>query len=604
MYRKDGEIPELKQSKYPKKILVFDTEAIRSLPINGVETQVFRMAVSRFISLNDDLSIEQDEYQYYSDPVSIVGAIETYIRKDKAIYIYAHNIKYDLQLSGILKDLLESGYTVKSFVFEDPPTFIKLNKVRNTIIFVDTFNYWQTSLSKMGDQLGIPKLPMPKDTATNEEWYTYCKRDVYVLSEYLLSFIRYLKDNDLCGLGLTLASQAFRTFRHRFMLSNIILHNRKEALEVERASYSGGRVEAFYYGQLPKQQYFKLDVNSMYPYVMREKQYPYQFIAYSENVTLDKFKSLLNRYYCVAQVKVKASLPVYPYKRLHKLIFPTGVFITTLNNPELIYALSRDEILEVQKICLYSQTDIFKGYIDFFYDLKLSSEIKGDQISRHLAKIMMNSLYGKFGQRNVISKVVSNTTDIKYGRITGYSEKLNSSVEVNCLGKDMEVSYKQGESTYSFPAIAGAVTAYARMYLWHLMTQAGLKHVFYCDTDSLMVDKEGYDNLSSFIDTYKLGYLKLEDTTDKIIIYGAKDYIFGEEIKHKGIPKSAVENKPGVWEYEQFRGAKTWLSDGLSPNVLVYTKEKRRKSVYDKGVINPDNTISPIVLAENESITI
>ena len=599
MYRIDGNIPELSRDRYPSRLLVFDTEAYRTTPINGVEVQSFRIAVTHFIELDKALNILDEDYSYFTDIPALMGCIDHFTRKDKTLYIYAHNLKYDLQLIGILKELLSLKWVIKTFVFEDPPTFIKLSRNRSHIIFIDTFNYWQFSLAKMGEQLGKAKLTMPIDIEDVQSWFTYCKRDVEVLSDYLLSFMRYLKANNLCGIGLTLASQSFRSYRHSFMNHPIILHNRKEAIALEREAYTGGRVEAFRLGQYPQQPYYKLDVNSMYPFVMKEYLYPYNFVGYTEGLDLERLASHLDRYYVIAQVKINTPLPLYPIKYLHKLIFPVGSFTATLQQAELIAALKYDHIQAIDKIALYDKADLFSGYIDFFYQLKLQSERDNNLVIRQQAKIMMNSLYGKFGQRNVISKITPNISGVSYGRITGYSEKLNSCVEVNCLGDDMEVSYKQGESTYSFPAIAGAVTAYARMYLWALFMKASIPHVYYCDTDSLITDKTGLSGLQPYLDNTDLGKLKIEDTSDNVYVWGAKDYCFGDEVKHKGIPKSAKELSPGLWEYEQFRGAKSWLADGLNKDVEIYTRQKARKSLYNKGIINLDNTVSPLIFRDN-----
>lgn len=594
MYRDIGSIPELKNERYPHKLIIFDTEAFRGEKLNGVELQSFRLGVYRYIELDKSLNITEDYTGYCVDPLALACAIDQYTRKDQTIYVYAHNIKYDLQLSGLLTYFLDRKWTVNNFVFSDPPTFIRLKRNRSSIMFVDTFNYWQTSLAEMGRQLGLNKLEMPQSAAPVEDWYIYCKRDVDVLAEYLLSFMRYLKDNDLCGLGITLANQAFRTFRHKFMDTPIILHNRKEALDLERAGYCGGRVEAFHIGQLPRQDYYKLDVNSMYPFVMKGKEYPYDFVGYSENISPDRLQALQSRYYVIAQVELSTAQAVYPNKHMHKLLFPIGSYVTTLHDIELQYALSHGHIVNIQNVAIYRFAPIFTPYIDYFYDVKVQAEKDGNRVIRHQAKILMNSLYGKFGQQMIISSIVPNTTGVNYGRITGYSESLGKRVEINCLGDNMEVSYKHGESVYSFPAIAGAVTAYARMYLWELITKAGLSNVYYVDTDSLVTNKTGYDNLAALLDPYELGYLKLEGVTDNFVINGAKDYIFGEDVKHKGVPHNAKELQPGKWEYEQFRGGWSWMKAGLSSGVEVYTRTKERKTLYNKGVIQPDNSILPV----------
>lgn len=595
MYRENGSIPVLKNARYPSRLMVFDTEAYRGEVIDGLELQTFRMAVTRFIKLDKALTILEDEVEFYQDTLTLYQSIERQTRKDKTLFLYAHNIKYDLQLSGLLTLFLENGWRVGTFVFDDPPTFVRLSRNRSVIMMVDTFNYWQYSLARMGEQLSLAKLPMPGDDASYKDWCTYCRRDVDVLTSYILSFIRYLKENDLCGLGLTLASQSMRAYRHKFMSVPIIIHNRHEAIDLEREGYSGGRVEAFHIGDLPAQTYYKLDVNSMYPYVMSTETYPNEFVGYSENIPLAQLRRLLARYYLIGEFEINTNQSVYPYKSTHKLLFPVGTFRTVLHSPEIYYALDNNHIVSIPRLAAYHSGDLFSEYIDYFYQMKLDAETNHNPVVRQQAKILMNSLYGKFGQQEVISRILPNETGIQYGRLTGYSETLGHKVSINCLGSDMEVSYKEGESPYSFPGIAGAVTAYARLYLYRLMTIANLENVYYVDTDSLIVNQTGVDNLKEYLDPYRLGMLKIEDTSDKLVIWGAKDYQFGEEIKHKGVPKSAQEISIGKWQYEQFRGASTWLRDGLNTGVHVYTRIKERKSAYDKGTVDTSGNVSPLV---------
>ncbi len=596
MFREEGPIPGISKDKYPRRLLVFDTEAWRGEIIDGVEIQTYRLGVIRYVELDKSLKITKDEIEYCYDNQALMATVDLRTRKDQALYVYAHNIKYDLQLSGMLTGFIENGWKVKLFVMDDPPTFIRISKNRSSIVFVDTFNYWQTSVETLGKQLGLSKLDMPNVDEDMDTWKVYCQRDVDVLMEYLLSYMHYLKDNDLCGLGLTLASQSFRSYRHRFMNHVIQLHNDENATKLERAAYSGGRVEAYYIGNLPEQTYYKLDINSMYPYVMKEKLYPYELIANSNSVDLSQFEKLMNEYYCIANVTIDTPDNAFPYKGKHKLTFPVGTYETSLHDIELRYAYERGYIRTVNQISTYRYTDIFSDYINYFYNLKISAEREGNLVVRHQAKIMMNSLYGKFGQRNNNSYIVANTSDLRYGRITGFSERLGCAVTVNCLGEDMEVSYQEGEAPYSFPAIAGGVTAYARMYLYSLIQKAKPTNVYYCDTDSLVVNEDGYQRMKDYINDTRLGLLKVEGIATSMVIHGAKDYVFGDDVKHKGIPKKSIELQPGVYEYQQFRGGKGWLSAGLVPNVEVYTRTKARKSTYDKGIINADNTVSPLIL--------
>jgi len=594
MYRKAGLLPPINQDSYPRRLIILDTEAYRGEKLDGVELQTYRLGVMRYLHLDDNLNVIKSEYYHTHNPDELVSRVEWYTRKDKCIYLYAHNLIYDLQLSGLLTGLITRGWRVVQCVLDNPPVFARLKRGRMSIVMVDTFNYWQFSVERMGADLGMPKLEMPSPDDDMEAWITYCKRDVDVLSEYLLSFMRFLYKNDLAGLGLTLASQSFRSYRHRFMRPVIELHNNKIATELERRGYAGGRVECFRIGSCQLQPYYYLDVNSMYPYVMRDNLYPVKLAGMTDDLPVGKLSKLLTEYYLIADCHVEVDQPIYALKNQHKLIFPVGSFETTLHSPEIEWGLREGYIERINRIACYEQEQIFTEFVNFFYCMKLGAEKSGNRVLRQQAKLIMNSLYGKFGQLNVISKFAPLDGDYKTGRLRGYSEELGRAVEVNYYGTQVELRWREGESTYSYPAIAGAVTAYARMYLWRLMLTAGLDHVYYVDTDSLIVDQEGYDSLQDYLDPLTLGKLKCEGVSDRLILRGAKDYEFGDTLKHKGIPRKAVSVGEDTWIYEQFRGSLTWLAQGMPTGVEVYERYKRRLSPYDKGILTPAGIVLPL----------
>ena len=371
MYREDGAIPPITSQRLPARLLVFDTEAYRGEVIEGVEVQTLRLGVAHYFELGKSQEVTKEEWFNFTSASDLTSYVDFHTRKDRTLYVYAHNLKYDLQLSGLLTGLIELGYQSTVFVIEDPPTFVKMRRGRMSIILVDTFNYWQFALKEMGQQLGVAKLTMPGEAASEADWFTYCKRDVEVLSQYLLTFIHFLVENDLCPMGLTLASQAFRTYRYKFMSSEIILHNRPEVLTLERAGYYGGRTDAFFIGSAPPQPYYKLDVNSMYPFVMSTETYPVELVGYSEDLPVKRLEELTHDYYCLANVTLEAVTPVYPFVRRDKLVFPCGAFQTTLHHTELLRALGAGEVRAVNQIAIYNRADIFRQYVEFFYTLKV-----------------------------------------------------------------------------------------------------------------------------------------------------------------------------------------------------------------------------------------
>ncbi|KKL84369.1 hypothetical protein LCGC14_1965430, partial [marine sediment metagenome] len=159
-----------------------------------------------------------------------------------------------------------------------------------------------------------------------------------------------------------------------------------------------------------------------------------------------------------------------------------------------------------------------------------------------------------------------------------------------------------GESFDSFPAIAAHVTAYARMYLWQLMQQVGYGNYMYCDTDSLIINEIGLDNLHDLISSTTLGGLKIEKKTRSLIIRGLKDYTFGSKTVIKGIRKNAIELSAGVYQQELWPSFRGLLHNAEPETYTVKTIVKHLSREYTKGDVSIDGVVVPFVFDDSVAI--
>lgn len=580
-------ISKVKRVKVPTRLLFFDTEGVIDRVSDRLEKHKLRMIVTRYMLLDDDNPhiVKRDEYRKFTTAGDFADYVVTLAVKNVPLNVYAHNLGYDLQITSLVRALINRGFSVTKYITENPPTFITMRRGKHTINIIDTFNYFQTSIKRIGESLGLMKGVIDYYGETDDEkWEEYAFRDVEILSEYMYRFILFLIDYDLAPLAMTIAGQAFRTYRYRFMPDEIPLHRSDEAIAVERDAYYGGRVECFRLGTFNGETYYKLDINSMYPFVMARNAYPFVYVGKRDNVSRLKLIELMKDYYVIADLDIKTDLPVAPVRVKDKLIFPIGRFRATLHHAEIDLVLRYATVERVNRVFVYTKRDLFSSYVDFFYRIKQEADSAGDSVRRAMAKMFLNSLYGKFGQRGRVDIYEeAQGSDDGYERIRGYSERLGREVMITRLGGKTITSITDGEGYYSYPAVAGAVTAYARDYLFELILSAGLDNVYYVDTDSLFVNSEGLYNLRDYISSSELGKLKIEDKADNLIIYGAKDYVFGTTLKMKGVPKTAIKVDDNTYRYPSFRGLKGWEKAGMPDEVEVKYTDKRLRRVYDKG---------------------
>lgn len=73
----------------------------------------------------------------------------------------------------------------------------------------------------------------------------------------------------------------------------------------------------------------------------------------------------------------------------------------------------QDEI-EIIEILTFKLENLFSKYILELYDRRLKCKASGDKIGDLLFKLMMNGLYGKFGQKQYPTKKIVNTEQLNY----------------------------------------------------------------------------------------------------------------------------------------------------------------------------------------------
>lgn len=511
------------------------------------------------------------------------------------LYLFCHNTSFDLPVLDTFRILPDHGWKPHKIIADGPPTMIEVRKDKSTICILDTLNWWRMPLAALGKAIGLEKGNLPRRDAPADVWDTYNRRDVEIIMRTVQHWCDFLRDNDFGGFAQTLAAQAMRTYRHRFMTHKILIDAYDKALECARAAYHGGRVEAFHIGHLTGE-YHLLDVNSMFPYVMSKHSFPSVYAYYTKRTDARDLKAMLRRYHICARVNVTVEENALPALRDGRLIFPVGTFDCSLSTPELQWVLEHGTINRVYDMSIYHRAPLFKSFVREMYARRLKAKSENDPVSTLLFKLLMNSLYGKWGQRGHVYDHEYDTddtnpctwreVDIDTGEVTHYKQMLGWVMKLKT----------DAESSGSHPAIAAHVTAYARMFLHQLITEAGHENVFYCDTDSLLVNSDGLDNLRHRMDNTDLGALKLEGTFGDCEIYGAKDYRFGCKVKTKGVRSSALWLTPDTVEQEKWSGLRGMIRNGnLSmPTTSVITKRLNRR--YLKGTVCPDGGVEPFRL--------
>ena len=559
---------------------------------------------------------------FFTDNKSLWDWVEAQCRPKERIVCLAHNWSFDAQVTGAMEMLPDRGWDMGLGIIDGPPWAVTWKKDKLRLDMLDTMNWWPTKLEKIGESVGIEKgnwHEVKHDFQANKE---YCYNDALIPLVAVQRWADWLLEEDLGGFSLTAASQAFRAFRHRFMTHDILIDDDEKALDLARRAYHGGRTECWQIGRV-EGPLTLLDVTSMYPFVMAEKCFPTILRGRWKRVDIEEIQAKIVDHSLLCDVTIETESPAYAVVHDNRLVFPTGRFRTVLSTPEIRRALTHGEIVECHEMAFYEQAPIFEGYVDYFYGRRLEAQQDGDTFQSTLFKLLLNSLYGKFGQSGMVWETLGTASSQQASCWEVYDADSNERISYRKLGGKIQRKYKEGESRESHPAIAAHVTAEARMFLFYLCEVAGFENVFYMDTDSLLVNEEGRRRLEPHIHPDRLGALKVEKELPWAELYGPKDYKFPHVTKIKGIRKNAhVMTEPEIRDYlrergedeneapnwvgrcfrqDQFRSLVGALREGETATMRIRPVVKRLRRNYQKGVVTPSGRVTPLMLGSSPS---
>lgn len=584
------------KTAFPRHWVAFDVETTPSPYGEDAEIHRIRVGVARYFRVDGYTSVDTYDEIVFTDAHQLWRFILDHTKPKTKTHIIAHNVSFDIRASGLLKLLMDLDYDLIYPIDQNGLFIWSINLGDRRVVFLDSFNYLRLPLSAIGDALGVPKMRIPEYSDSDDAWVEYCRNDVYILQHFVHYLHRFLVTEDRGNFGYSAASLAFNTYRHRYMDHRILCHCHPKALNLERQGYYGGRTEAFYIGEITGGRFTLLDVNSLYPSVMRRNLYPTRIKFYADKRCMDKVKRIMEHMGIIADVILNTDEPAFPYKYRNKLVFPVGRFRTVLPHPEFMYAWEHGYVEDVKAFAAYELADIFTSYVDDIYAIREEYKRSGDKAMSMFCKLLLNSLYGRFAMLYRARDERPNETGPRVGSEWEINVETCRRYKVVYFGDKLYRFYEDGFADDTVPSIACFVTSYARMKLWEYINLAGRDHVYYCDTDSLLVDDEGLSRLQDVIDPYSLGALKVEYDCDRIRIYGCKDYIFGDVVKRKGVRKDAIIVDENTVIQDQFSSFKDGINRGIVDGVIIRKVKKTRRSTYEKGIVTEAGRVLPLHL--------
>lgn len=497
-----------------------------------------------------------------------------FCKAEKNPEIYFHNLKFDGEfiISYLLnhgfehiKDRKEKKNNSFTTLISDMGMFYSIvvyfevgNKTVKKATFYDSLKIIPFSVDQIAKSfnLEISKLSIDynekreKNHILTEQEKAYIKNDVLIVAQAL---------NVLFNQKLTKMTQGanalsdFKDILKKSRFEHYFPPLEKWADKDIRKAYKGGftYLNPEYEGKEVGAGVV-LDVNSLYPSVMYEKLLPYgEGILFEGEYKQDDYYPLyIQSFTCSFELK-EGKIPTVQLKDKHyKWEYLPNEYVTTSNgniinlimtNIDMKLFFENYNVYELNFINGWkfkAMKGLFTKYIDKWIKVKNEATISGNKGMRTLAKLMLNSLYGKFATSlEVRSKVpyLSENGVVKY-LITEGEEKKGIYIPMGVF----ITSYAREKTIRT----SGAIKEYS-------IKKYGKDLYCYSDTDSIHTLLP-IEELKLFcdIDDVELGKWKHESSFEEAKFVRQKCYVekfHGEyNITCAGLPKKCMYKKEGI----------------------------------------------------------
>lgn len=462
----------------------------------------------------------------------------------------------------------------------------------------------------------------------HNEIIKYCKSDVALLREgcetFRSTFCEFA-DTDPFG-SITIAGACLNLWRASFMPKLSVAILSPEVSAFIRRGFFGGRTQVFKaIAHTNEYSIHYRDITSLYPYVNYTFEYPLGHPKVEDVCTMnpDNINNIINNVFGFVEVDVRCPpdvyIPVLPEHKHHKLMFDninkSKYVVSTL---ELREALKYGAVVTyIYKMVYWEETttELFKSYVRTFLKLKQEASgwggkiIDGKQVEteeemyrwiqeyyqaegieidisnvkknpglRAIAKLCLNSLWGKFAQKTDPTQSVY----LKKGENDAELYNILSSkivTEIHDIGDDYtemvftENGGEEVDSNTTNISIAAFTTVHARLQLYQALKKLQSK-LLYCDTDSVVYLSDCHGDEIPL--GGKLGEWTDESPDDPIesfVALGPKVYAYktkSGEIHTKTKGFSMIYKNDAVLNYYNYcRGLYPMISEAVRTNNVI-----------------------------------
>lgn len=475
----------------------------------------------------------------------LADQIEIWAGGQRCLWIYAHNLSFDLSVTRLPAELHARGWQVTGHAVSSDSPWLRMKLGQCVLTFADSWGWLRAPLDHIGADVGYRKPDLPGHPSSDDLWLDRCRADTEILTLAMIQLMDWWDAQQLGSWTLTGSAGGWNSWRHRTTEPLPLIVPDPVQTAADRAAIYGGRREAFAHGELTGGPWQLLDFQSAYPTIAANFPLPAARQGNFDSLPLQSDLICGDTYGIIAQAEIQTSTPRYPVRINGRVAYPVGRFSTVLAGPEIAEARRLGDLVSIGPGWLHKLSPHMREWAGWVLEVTGDQRPDVPRVARRTVKHWGRAVIGKTAAKGWRTIPLESLGGSGWDYRPAWNAELGAPSHLTDVCGQAAETISHGDGDNAYPAILAWVESWTRVYLSRAIDAVNRRHVATCDTDGLITDSVG-DPLA-LIARADLGPLRLrvKGHYDAVKILGPQHVITPGDTKLAGIPRSATTGADG-----------------------------------------------------------
>lgn len=600
----------------PRALIILDTE---TRTVQGGETEVLGLRL--WVATYWDRKVAKGVRPRYvtgwgRGPRELADWIESVTRNRESVWLYAHNLGFDLTTTRLPLWLVRGGWAISDAAVGGKAPWLRMKRGKRVLTMVDSWSWLPKGLDAVGEAVRVPKLPLPDEGDAEHVWRARCGWDVFVLLSAITELMDWWDRNKLGNWTLTGAACGWNAYRHRETGTRVLIDPSPEAVARDRLMVHGGRRGTWAIGEHRAGPFLELDFQSAYPQIAAEMPHPIGRAYTFDRLDLDDGVLASERWGVLARVRCVTEVAHFPVRIGEATWYPVGEFWADLAGPDIREAQRLGILREVGPGEAHRLGYNMSSWGRWVQQVERGELPDTPAVAKMAAKSWGRAVIGKWASRSFVKTKLGPSPAIGWGYEQGWDNASQShGGMVDLAGQRWWIS-SAGDPDNAYPAVLAWIESEVRVRLGRVVAAIGEGAILQCDTDGLIVAQRvlgtkaarghlvapqglvGQSRVQWVLNclhpvTAPLN-LRIKNRLGHVAILGPQHIQADGQRRFAGVPTDAQLGEDGRYESKLWPSFQWQLSNADHRGYVRPTRRYKVEGPYPTGWILRDKRVVPV----------